>query len=489
MPDGQEAAKERGQRAFLAWLRTSLSEEQVQKILSSGTLYNGYVQIFSDYVASGQIDPNVLLQTTGTEAETKAITEELTQSQAELSNWLLKQYKEKYLPWRITNEGLTEEEGDILYSELRDQLFPKVPQTQEEKAKWFREQYGQALPYNIDVSGATTIDWQAVDAALEAEGVKPKPVSQTQQYRDFVRFRESQLSGYEKNLLKRQESLAKQKLLDAAGVARDYGIPQSAIQSLAPEMADQWMQAQFQTHLARSEQWQEQEQKRQTDLTTTRMEAESRRIAAQQEAYRQQEAARIDQRTQERLLPMPDIEGQYEEVVEGFVSPAQKKFFSGKVGEFFRGNLEEATIQWWKMLNEPIIQEGEAMKAAIGRPDALGYVDTTGLQEQFGISKGEAYRAAERYAYNPTAFEFETLPTGGREALAGTLAEARTKAEGAGDEEDYTGALARLRRQPSPWEGYLSSKDWYREFITTPRAYRPGGYTQRSLAPSIRRRF
>ena len=490
MPDGQEAAKERGQRAFVAWLRTSLPEDQVQKILTSGTLYNGYAQIFADYVASGQITQEAiqtLLQTAATTPETAAVSSKLTQAQAELSNWMLGEYKSKYLPWQITNQGLTEDEADVLYSELRDSLFPKIPQTQEEKLAWYQKTIGQAPPYKLDTSGNMTVDWSAIDSVLAAKGAQPYPVTQTKQYRDFTSWREGQLSGYEKQLSKYQEGLAKEKLIQASQIASDYGIPQSAIQGLAPDMADQWMQAQWQTQMARSKQEQEQQTKYQADLTTARMEAESRRIAAQQEAHRQQEIQRIDQRTQEKLLPMPDTETQYSEAVKGLVSPAMQQFYKGQYGSTYQAaGMEEAMLQWWKILNSPIIEEGEAMKAAIGRPDALGYADTTGLQEQFGISGREAYGAVERYAYNPNAPEFETLPTGGREVLAGTLAAGAVEAEGGGGE-DYAGALARLQKQSSPWENYLTRKDWFTEFLSTPRAYRPGGYTRRSLAPSIRR--
>jgi len=509
MPDGQDAGTERGLRAFENWLRMSLPEDQVQRILTGktfdlstgqvyGQLYNYYAQLFANHVAAGRINPQDLLQPEATTAEQQAAASKLTQSQAELSNWLLKQYKDKYLPWRIANEGLTEEEADILYGELRDELFPKIPQTQEEKLAWYTKNIGQAPPYGFDESGNIAVDWSAIDSTIAAKGVQPTPVTQTRQYRDFTGWRENQLGAAEKQALQVEETQARQKLLQASQIASDYGISQSAIQGLAPDMADQWMQAQFETYQAQSKQWQEQEARRREDTLIAMREAESRRIEAQQTARQQGEIQRqveaIQKRLEGQLLPMLDFEKPYGEAVSGLVSPAMRQFYKGKAGEVFAGaGMEEAMTEWWKTLNAPAIEQARLDLQTVGGQltSPTSFLETAGLQSEFGLSPTAAMETATRYLLNPGAPEFATLPTGGRAALEAATGAARgILAEEEVEPMVSTGIVRKAREaaaQPSPWESYLTGKDWFREFFGTPRAYRPGGYAQRGLAPSIRR--
>jgi len=483
MPDGQVTTQEQSRTALKNWLLGSLPVSDVERILGDQNLYTYYSQLLAAYVASGQLDIQTLLQTAPS-SETQAATSGLSEAQSNLSNWLLKQYKDQYLPWQIANEGLTEDEANILYGELRDELFPKVPQTQDEKLAWYQKNIGQAPPYTLDKSGNMTVDWSAIDSVIATKGAQPTPVTQTKQYRDFAGWRESQLSEQDKLVSQQQESQARQKLIQAAQVASDYGIPQLAIQGLAPEMADQWMQAQWQTQMARSEQWQKQEAQRRADITTAQTEAESRRIAAQQEQQRQSEIQRVGARLQERLLPMPDTTQSYQEAVSKLVSPAMRQFYKGKESEIFAGaGMEDAMLQWWKMLNEPVVEEAEFQISHLG-----GYgVSAAGVAEEFGIPYGAAVSTAQRYLADPTATEFATLPEGGRTALEQAVAGARADEEQAQQISSGISRAQELARQPNPWEKYLGGRDWFTEFFTTPRAFRTGGYTQRSLAPSIRR--
>jgi hypothetical protein len=458
MPDGEGRTpeQERGEQVFQAWLRTQYTPEEVERINSDPSLSWQLRAALAQLINSGVVDAQALLEQSGGQPAPQAVPQTNP-----LNDWFLKEAWTKYLPEEVKSGRLTQREAEDLYARTVAELYPPIPQTPEEMEAYYREKTGKLVP--LTSSGEK--DWIAVQALIAADkNLQPKSIYETGLYKDYDTWRNKAISTYEKEVAKYQERLADE-------AARR-----------------QWEQAQFQTHLATTTAQQEELNKQ----YEARKQAILGAQMAQAQAAEQENIARryadIDQWIKDNLLPLPSADVAYQEAIGGLVSPAMQSFFRGKKGrvyqEFVEGAREDPLITWWRELNRPIFERAEEMRKAVG----VGVPITTAPLEALGVSREAALGTIGRFIQQPTSEEFRGLPLESLNALRAATGQSQLSERGtAGEGISYWMEPEPYEPPPNPWETYLGKRDWFKEFYSTPRQFRPGGYTQRKLAPMLRR--
>ncbi len=434
-----------------------------------------------------------------------------------LSNQFLAELWYNYLPYLISR-GTTELEAERMFNAVLEQLYPNAPTSAEEVAAYYKESTGRTLVTERQRDEALALIKD--DKQFQPKDVFSVSIGGSNFYRQFDDWREKSLTVEQKQNSEVAEAKALQVADSAYGGQLDglkkYLTQQVYEGKLEPQDAEaKLMMYDYESAIG------EQAALNQSYAKTVKPRLENTAKAEQalaQEADYARQRQSIQDKLELNLLPYPSSEeysGQFEEGISDMTNPAMQQFIRGKQGDiwdrFMASGGKSAIDAWWKTLNAPALLEAEAEMSMIGGQVIPGganlYPLMSGENAPFGTNvqtaiseyglpgfataEGAASEAARRFYESGQPYMGSTELTDLYKRAVG----ASTSSEEPGQEYGNRLYAARLSsesaKKSNPWQRYISSKgsDWYREFWSTPRSLRPGGYRQVSIAPSVKQRY
>jgi hypothetical protein len=412
-----------------------------------------------------------------------------------LNDWFLEEAR-KYLQDQVRQGLLTPAEANQLYTNAYNELYPDIPDTPEEMEAYYRARTGRSIPLKPGADKKSAVpDYDAVIAEMANDkAIQPKQIFDTSLYYDYDRWRGSNVNDdreYQAAAVAGGETLA------------DYLARQVRKGIITRAEAEQKLtKIAYDTNIAEGKQLNEAYYK-ELKLMQESRKAESLQSAANpdndEEIAKFQKAGETKlAELEEELLPYPSSEeasAAYSESLGDVINPAMKEYAksveSEKWDKFIAGGGNKAIENWWKELNAVKLNEIERTKnmynmfleEASAPNRAYGGGGGSPLATILGITPGTAWGSL-------TATQQAGLQSGAQAIPAWQIAGnmryneyLRNIYEPAAEEARKKEAKAKTY---DPWKDYANSQDWYTEFWSAPRSRRPGGTTQRTLAPSIR---
>jgi hypothetical protein len=421
----------------------------------------------------------------------------------ELNQEFLDDLINNYFPY-LKSIGYTDLELQQMWENILHSLDP-MPYTDEEIEAYYREK-GEAVP--LDSDGLPDIDY--IERKLKSDpSLRPKQIFQLDIYDKYTTWRKGVKTAKEQESYNQREFEAVR--ISGGETLRDYLSRKVLTGDYTPQQAtEKLMRTGMYTSIGEGMQLNEafdkarkQEQEQWDIYRAGLRQNEVNRIV-------QGEIARVDAELEQKLLPMPtstELTYQGKKSVSGMESAAMGEFAESRLGglwqEFMGTGGEKALQEWWKELNMPLIIEAEEKKREIynrvptqAGQAALDYmtINPNLPPEQRQMKTGQENIAAwgamlpyQQKIYQDT-MGYDYAGYAGMPGFdAGVLAEGlqRQAATQKAEQEKRTAGLL----AENPWQKKLKEQEWYKEFWSTPRAYRPGGYAERSLRPSIKQRY